>query len=81
MNKGRPRKLTDIELRWIKLSYEPNKLGVRRLAQQINEGRRRANVEPISRMAVFRATKSVNKNVKASTKSVTKTGNNVTVEE
>ena len=69
MKKGRPRKLTDIELRWIKQTYKPNKRGVRKLAQQINEGRRKANVEPISRMAVFRAIKSV-----------TKTDNNVTVE-
>ena len=70
MKKGRPRKLSDIELRWIKQSYEPNKRGVRKLTQQINEGRRKANIEPISRMAVFRAIKSV-----------TKIDNNVTLEE
>jgi hypothetical protein len=69
MIRGRPKKLTAIELRWINASYKPDVYGVRKITKRVNEGRARANYPLVSRMAIFRAIKSV-----------TKTGNNVTVE-
>lgn len=51
---GRPKKLTDDEMRWIKRNYQPGKTSVRKLTIELNEKRKKENKEPISFQAIHK---------------------------
>ena len=38
---GRPRKLTDEEIKWVKDNYEPRKFSIRKIAEVLNEKRKK----------------------------------------
>lgn len=52
-------KLTDVEIRWIKNTYERDKYGVCKITKRINEGRAKAGMSLISERTVGRAIKKI----------------------